>query len=226
MIDSILENRKCVREYDTNADIPETLINSLLRRTWKVTPSKNQFMPYTVHVLGPKHQDYKNSVYLKCLSTENDQCPNVIPEIYQSALPIYANILSCSYLLIFTMRLEDKPNNYQKRKISQGFYFEPLSELGLKDIESSTSVEVGMFSDTFSALCIEQGLDVSYTLCFKKNLGHWKDLPFITRRPIFLMTVGKGKIYHRDHLIARNVHLDHLRPDYERIVNFVDRDVN
>ena len=119
------------------------------------------------------------------------------------------------------MRLEDKPNNYQKRKIQQGFNFEPLSESGLKDIESSTSVEIGMFADTFSALCIEQGLNVSYTLCFKKHLDYWKELPFVTRRPIFLMTVGKGKVYHQDVLISKNVQLDHLRPEYERIVNFV-----
>jgi hypothetical protein len=222
MIDSILENRKCVREYDTTANISESLIDSLLQRTWKVTPSKNQFMPYIVHVLGPKHQDYKNSVYLKCLSNENNSCPNVVPEFYHSELPIYANILSCSYLLIFTMRLEDKLNNYQKRKVSQGFYFDQLSESGLKDIEPSISIEVGMFADTFSGLCIENNLDVSYTLCFNKKMENWKDLPFVARKPIFLMTVGKGKIYHRDHLIARNVHLDHLRPDYERIVNFVN----
>ena len=48
MIYETLQTRRFVRRYDNTVDIPESLIDSLLRKTWEVTPSKNNFMPYSV----------------------------------------------------------------------------------------------------------------------------------------------------------------------------------
>lgn len=227
MIDSILKNRKYVREYDKTADIPISLIDSLLQRTWKITPSKNNFMPYTIHVLGPEHQDYKEAVYKICLS--NDKRLKTESEIlnleikYAKNLPNYANILSCSYLLIFTLRLETSPNLVQKNAIERGHRFEAVDESILNSLYSTASLEVGLFSDAFSALCLENNIDVSFTLCFHKDLNYWKDLSFVTRTPILLLTVGKGKIYRHDELVKRGVAQYDLRPDYARIVNFIDK---
>ena len=42
--------RKHVIEFES--EIPnKELINSLLQKTWKVTPSKNNFMAYTIHII-------------------------------------------------------------------------------------------------------------------------------------------------------------------------------
>ena len=63
MIDNVLKHYKYVKTYDQSQDVPQSIIDELLQRTWKVTPSKNNFMPYKLHVLGPQHQDLKDKVY-------------------------------------------------------------------------------------------------------------------------------------------------------------------
>lgn len=222
MIDNVLKKRKYVREYDKTAEIPESLVDSLLQRTWKVTPSKNNFMPYTVHVLGPQHQHYKDLVFLNCASNENktDNDPEAVLKRYGKVPPNYANILSCSYLLIFTLRLEEDPNPFQKMLIERGHKYEAVDESRLHKLYPTASLEVGMFTDTFSALCLENNIDVSFTGCFRKELDTWKDIPFVTRKPILIMTVGKGKIYRQDFVKDSIEELD-LKPDYEKIVNFI-----
>lgn len=216
MIDKIFKKRRYVREYDSSADISQSLIDSLLQKTWKVTPSKNNFMPYTIHVVGPEHQNYKDLVFLNCASNEGltDGLNDPLEQRYKSDLPNYANILSCSYLLIFTMRLEDKPNPFQKMLIEKGHRYEAVDEHRLNDLYATAAIEVGLFADCFSALCLQNNIDVSFVGCFHRDLDKWKDIPFVTRQPILLMTVGKGKVYKK---ILKN----DQRPDYNRIVNFV-----
>ena len=217
MIDTILENRKYVKEYDITVDIPESLIDSLLQRTWRVTPSKNQFMPYTVHVLGPSHQNYKNIIYQKVYKRDIDRSPGYL----NRPLPLFNNITNCSYLLVFCSRVETVLNAQQTKSINKGLYYEQLQELdGLSEIKTNdfnavAYMEVGMFANTFGTLCIEHNLDVSHTLCGmgRRLVDH--ELPFITRPTILLMTVGKAKTHCQPWRY-------NLRPDYHRIVNFVD----
>lgn len=216
MIDKILKNRRYVLEYDQTASISPHLINELLYKTWKVTPSKNNFMPYKIHIVGPGDREYKHLTYKNCLSNEGlaDGIDNPVEERYQHQLPDYANILSCSYLFIFTLRLEDKPNPVQKKAIRMGHNYEPADESLLDGCLSTASIEVGLFADCFSALCIKKGIDVSFTGCFHRDIDKWDDIPFVTRTPILIMTAGKSMKY-------KKVDKNNLRPDYSRIVNFV-----
>lgn len=218
MIDTILENRKYVTEYDITAEIPESLINSLLQRTWRVTPSKNQFMPYTVHVLGPGHQNYKNIIYQTVYKPDIERSPGYL----NRPLPLFNNITNCSYLLVFCLRVETVLNEQQTQTVNRGLYYEQMQELdGLSEIKTNefkavAYIEVGMFANTFGTLCIEHNLDVSHTLVGMGKLMQQEiALPFITRPAILVMTVGKAKTY-------RQPRQDSLRPDYHRIVNFVD----
>ena len=221
MIYETLKNRRYVLEYDTTADIPQSLIDSLLQKTWKVTPSKNNFMPYTIHVVGPEHQHYKNSVFLKALGNESmgDNVKDPLKMRYSEHLPNYANILNCSYLLIFTMRLETDPNPFQKFLIDKGHKYEAVDESKLQNLYAIASLEVGLFTSVFNALLLENGIDSSFTGCFYRDVSEWKDVPFVKRTPIILMTVGRGKVYLED--IKNDLQKQDLRPNYERIVNFV-----
>jgi hypothetical protein len=222
MIDDILQNRRYVREYDSTANIPKSLIDELLQRTWKVTPSKNNFMPYTIHVLGPDQQKYKELTYLNAASNEGkkDSLDNTLEARYTKFLPNYANILNCSYLFIFTLRLEDKPNPHQQKLIDRGHKYEAVDENTLDKLYPTASLEVGLFANTFSTLCLEHGIDVSYTGCFHRDVSMWKDIPFVKRKPILIMTVGKGKVYLEDQMEKNRV--NDFRPDYHRIVNFIE----
>jgi hypothetical protein len=166
-------------------------------------------------VLGPEHQDYKNSVYQLCLSNEARVDGTDTTAKYKGLLPFYSNILNCSYLLIFTLRLEDKPNPYQIDAINRGCKFEFTKEETLEAGYTGASLEVGMFSDVLGGLCLEHGIDVSAVLCFQRKVERWKDLPFVTRKPILLMTLGKAEAYKR-------TGPGNLRPNYDRIVNFIN----
>jgi hypothetical protein len=221
MIYQTLKNRKYVREYDTTADIPETLIDSLLQKTWEVTPSKNNFMPYSVFVLGPKHQTYKKLAFCNALSKEGqgDNIINPLATRYTEYLPNYANILSCSYLFIFTMRLETDPNPFQKFLIDRGHVYEAVDESMLGGLYAMASLEVGLFTSVFNGLLLENGIDSSFTGCFHRDLNEWKEFPFVKRMPIILMTAGKGKIYIDE--TKTELQKQDLRPNYDKIVNFI-----
>lgn len=215
MIYRTFKKRRAVKEYNSAANIPRSTIDTLLKQAWEVTPSKNNFMPYTIHVVGPERQDYKNAVYNLCLSNEARQDGTDVIKKYDGWLPFYSNILNCSYLLIFTLRLEDQPNPYQLDAMRRGCKFEFTKEETLESGYTGASLEVGMFSDVLGGLCLESGIDVSAVLCFQRKLEHWTALPFVTRKPILLMTLGKAQSYKRTGPGNR-------RPNYERIVNFIN----
>lgn len=222
MIYDTFKKRRFVRVYDNTVSIPETLINSLLQKTWEVTPSKNNFMPYTIHVIGPgpDNQKYKNATYINCLGNEATgdgiDFDKIIEERYSHDLPNYSNILSCSYLIIFTMRLETQPSPFIQWAVSRGHKYEALDQSKLGILIPTAAFEMGLFADTFSGMCLENDLDVSIIGCFSKEIKKWKEhLPFITQEPVMTMTVGKAHEY----LVQPRPH--DLRPNYERIVNFV-----
>lgn len=215
MIYETLLKRKHVDSYDTEFHIDDSLVDDLLQKAWKVTPSKQNFMPYSIHVLGPSNNNYKKYIYNLCVS-KNDEM-NFHPDPKNQ----FYNLLNCSYLLIFSPRLETELNERQKLNINKGADYEPTYEKGLDSIKEIISLEIGLFSAAFTGLCLEHGLDTTYISCVERDLKRWKDLPFITRPPVFLLSVGKGQIYRQD--IAQRegwAHTD-LKPEYEKIVKFV-----
>jgi hypothetical protein len=213
-----LSQRRYVREYDTEYDISLSTFHDMIYRAWRVTPSKNQYMPYKVHVLGKQHKKEKQSIYQLCLESEGKLDGRTTDELYDERynkrLPAYSNILSCSYLLIFTLRVEDKPNNWQNGRINRGHKDQQLSQEGLLEMEEAITLEVGLFADALSNYCLEKDIDVSFTGCFPRNVNQWKDFPYVDNKPLLLMTVGKGKVY-------QDTNPENKRPDFDRIVNFV-----
>ena len=214
-----LKKRKYVIEYHDDAYIPSILIQDLLKKTWEVTPSKNNFMAYNVHVIGNNQKDLKKKVFLNCLSNEMkiDENLNVLNERYEKNPPAYYNIINCSYLFIFTMRLEDQPNQFQQYLINRGHNYEAVNEETLMDLYPAVSFEAGLFSNTLSSLLLEHDIASSFTGCFRRDLASWKEIPFVTRKPIMIMTAGKAKKY-----LEHNFKLPNPRPDFSRIVNFVN----
>ena len=54
----LLDKRRHVKVYSLK-DPGKELIEKLLWKAWKVTPSKNNFMPYHCNVLGPEREQEK-----------------------------------------------------------------------------------------------------------------------------------------------------------------------
>ena len=51
-----LDEWKFVYKFKDEYSIDPKIIDEILWQSWKVTPSKNGFMPYEVHVIGPEQQ--------------------------------------------------------------------------------------------------------------------------------------------------------------------------
>tara|TARA_B110000503_G_scaffold66935_1_gene104993 strand:+ start:280 stop:981 length:702 start_codon:yes stop_codon:yes gene_type:complete len=233
-MDTNLKNYKYVSQYsENNINICED-IEKALRSAWQYTPSKNNFMPYKVHVLGPKHKQEKELVYWKCLANETKVNKNPITtmeglkqyeaDMYPIWPPNYRNIRSAPYLLMFTQRVEDKLNSMQEHLVEQKkFVYEQMATHGPnKEIAQTLAyLEIGMFASTFANVCLGKGIDVSFIKCFSTNLNAWTEpeFSFLDSGPLLLMTAGIGTQYRRDPMPKDK----DLKPDFNRIVNIVSK---
>jgi hypothetical protein len=213
MIEEIFKKRKHVREYDTSVETSSELIDSLLRKTWSITPSKNQFMPYKAHVLGNQHQEYKDIVIDIC--RKHDTSPNSNPE--------FLHMKTCSHMIVFTLRHEDQPNEEMFKRMLRGRIYEQGSSELLNNSPEIAFLELGLFVNILTGICLEKDIDVSYAQCFSKDTSVWKSagLVFIEDMPMLVLSMGKGRSYRVD-IAKKYGWLDtDLKPEYERIVNFI-----
>ena len=135
----------------------------------------------------------------------------------------YCNIRSAEYVLIFTQRVENKLNILQQQLVDQGFVYEQMATDGQKkeSARKNAYLEIGMFSTNFAGICLNNGIDISHTLCFPGDKKDWpqEHFSFLDSHPMLIMTVGKGSRYRR----ASDQAID-PKPDFDRIVNVVKKD--
>lgn len=222
MIIKIFEKYKHVRKYNKNHRIDDKFLKTLLEQTWRVTPSKNNFMPYNIHVLGPQHHNFKKEIYKICVWHEDHENSRNLIDEGDNLNPNYMNILDCSHLLVFTSRVEDELNPVQQTLHNNGIYLDPITPEGLEKYIDTVSLEVGMFANTLSALCSENNIQFSYTLCFKRDLAFWKAVSFVKNHPILLMTLGKGEVYRRGEAEKEGWTDYDYKPSFNKIVNFIN----
>jgi len=220
-LETSLEKYRYVKEYSEENVLSEKDFENILQKVWEVTPSKNNFMPYNVYVIGPSDQDLKHQVYNKCVKNEGkvDNVLNVEEVRYSKEKPRYWNIVSSSYLLIFTLRIEDQPNSFQQSGIDRGITYEAMNQKNVTGAAHNAKIEIGMFSAALADLCFKNNLDISHILNFPSKAESWNDpeFNFINRQVLLIMTVGKGKSFRRD-IIPNNID---LKPDFKRIVKIL-----
>lgn len=222
-LDTSLEKYRYVREYEDNVSVTPEDFQQILFKAWQVTPSKNNFMPYNVHVIGPDKQNLKELVYKKCVGNEGtvDSVSDVEKVRYSKIKPRYWNIVSADYVLLFTLRIETEPSEFQKDAMNRGITFEAMDQKNTTAAAHNAKIEIGMFSTALSSLCLKNNLDISHILCFPTNLERWneEEFSFIDRQVLMIMTVGKGKHYRRD-----IIPLDKdQKPNFDRIVKMVKK---
>ena len=104
-------DRRHVYAYDNNVDIKKDFFTSL-EEAWKVTPSKQNFMPYKIHIIGPDAQEYKDKLYAICLRNEgkvDTLSDEQLIERCMQGSPSYHSNTKSTYDLIITRRLVTKP---------------------------------------------------------------------------------------------------------------------
>ena len=155
-------NRKHVYAYDNSVDIEQEVIKSF-KEAWRVTPSKQNFMPYKIHVIGPDAQEWKNKLYAHCLRNE-DNVDNLSDEQlvtrYAHRPPSYHSITNCSFALIITQRLVTKPNVRQKKRLAKGHVAEQIDVNQRYALNSLVSFEVGLFCNALQYYLLQKNIEV------------------------------------------------------------------
>jgi hypothetical protein len=198
---------------------PKELIESLLKKTYELVPSKQSIMPYKVTVYGPELKKLKLDFQKFCAYHWDAEKQGTF---HSGVLQ-----LDCPYLLIFTERGDITDYNpFVRRKIAEGDpYFVLLkgSDLNQKHIE------VGMFCKILTGLCLENNLCVSYTLnlpridvLYPKNKklwplkgSKWEHLEcFYKDNLLFAMSIGYSK--YKESLKWK----DDIKPPIENIIKW------
>ena len=226
-----LDKRRHIMKFSDVAPAKE-LIEELLWKAWKVTPSKNNFMPYQVNVLGPDKQAEKISVWNKSKKnkkrTNEEQIPGSEFNEFEEwddkdGTNIYFDHLtSAPYLLVITQRVEMGNQMYQKN-VREGDYYEQMHAEALPSIARGTSVEVGMFAANLTSFAIEAGIDASTILCFPADIEEWGDLPWVEHPVLLLMSLGNCEESRREFMARteQEMHELDLKPEPESVINWV-----
>jgi len=214
-IEQLLDSRRQVRRFN-HIEIPDKgLIQSLLDKTWRLVPSKQQLMPYKVHVLGPECKKEKEIIFDQSTIVEEKQNPDVKYNSGQCT-----NIFA-PYLLIFTPRLS-KGSPAVRQRIKDGQTYIVCDPKRYREEVGITSIEIGMFASTLTALCLEKEIDVSYNknfLHWPRFKEYWKELPFVDEPPYLLMSLGYRR--YKNKVISRPLIEDEYKENIDEIINWI-----
>jgi len=237
---SHMHKYRYIIEYDTE-NIPDLhLIKQFLHEAWNTIPSKQNFMPYNIFVLGPEHKEIKDKIYYKALVNEylsnsarydvNIEDPKSVEKamLMHRSPPQYINLKTAPYVLICTQRIEYEPNPHNLSFSLKGWNFEQMNSEWKTNPQKNNRaygvalIEIGMFIQSFSNLCLMHNIDISHTRCFSTNISFWNEpeFNFLENPPQIILTAGKGKISRRDYYGEISHGYDY-RPDFEKIVKFV-----
>jgi hypothetical protein len=224
-----------VMEYDTDAIIDPFIIEQSLREAWATTPSKQNMMPYNIFVLGPKDKKIKELIYYKSIQREyktnfarydvdeNDHIA-VEREFFKNReAPQYINLKTAPYVLICTQRIVTKMNEWnQYLSDNHGMNFEQIDPVNKKRAIGLSILEIGMFTQTFSNLCLMHGIDISHTRCLPMEMEFWQEpeFNFLTEVPQLVMTAGVGKKFRREFYPPATHAIDY-KPDFDQVVKFI-----
>ena len=182
MFYEIIENRKQIRWYDQNRTPDKSLIDECLHKTYTAVASKQNLMPYKVWAIGPFNKKLNEGLY-------------AISQ-HHSGVKANYNLLTAPYQFVYTVRLAEG-NSKVFSDITVGHQQPPMDPERYKDriIIKNTNIEIGMHATILSKLLIENGLDVSYTLCFENWTTHpeyWAEqgFDFIDDEVQFIMSAG------------------------------------
>ena len=202
-VEELLKKRKQIKLYNVNEAPDKAIVESLIDKTFLLTPSKQSLMPYKIHILGPECVEYKKKFFeLSKTKKGGDQNYNI----------------KAPYVLIFTRRLVTNPNDAVKRKLALGHTYGVCDPKEYKKLDKDVGIEIGMFSKVLTVLCLEKNIDVSYLLCFPPydKDERWKEFDFIKDDVLFSMQLGfKSRLFDYD------THIEEKKPEKNEVITWV-----
>ena len=221
--------RKHVKKYSDK--IPDKkLIEKALWKAWKTTPSKNNAMAYEALVWGPDKELEKeviHSLVVRNHAHAEDRAVEVgLMDKTQGAKlgvienPFYEHIKLNPYLITIHSRIA-KPNRFYEEKVKAGHFYDQAYDP--ENIIDSVSVEVGIFAANIAIYLLEEGLDMSYNSCFRRNLSEWHKIGLHTvkQRPITMISCGYAERYREEDLKKWGKDGWDVKPEFEDIVRWI-----
>jgi hypothetical protein len=229
MIEAIFFKREQVRFFD-QINVPSAdLINELLLTTVKLVPSKQNMMPYKIHVLGPEHIKTKEILYTLASKQE-------LPNDYQKRLSTLNSgntALFAPYVLLFEKRIPI-PNRYILQLISRGHRYPECDPSQHYRHNKLAAIEVGLFSSILTGLCLEKEISVSYTECLPNvNRNNLEDqnpikinpyaglINFINEDIFLALSLGYQDKNINDHeRLSKHTNVGEDKPVFEEIIHW------
>jgi len=219
--------RRHVRTYSEKIP-PLDEVKDALWKAWKTSPSKNNFNPYEVFVLGPEKQKDKMLVYNMVRKDHIRSENEAVKAGYQNRTedgtpnPFYEHIKLNPYLVVITSRVPKKPNKFYEKKAALGHHLEQLIEEKADRLVHVFAVEVGLFMQNLTNYLLEKGIDISYCSCFIRDQKVWQDagLKWCIRRPIGMMSIGYALKTRKETLTPLSVSED-VKPEIDEVVTWL-----
>lgn len=221
----LLDKRRHIRVFDTEHIPSEDVVKECLHKAWKVTPSKNNFMPYHVNVIGPENKElidkvYELSKFNKKRTNETANVLNIKDFKEDGDNPNFYFYSTVPYLLVISQRVCE-PNPYIAEQIQiHNDIYEQMHAEKFSDFQTCAAVEIGIFGAHATAFLLEKGIDTIYIKCYPFEMEAWKDFPFVEGPVMLIMGIGYRKITRRDAMSPTD-RLNDYKPLPEKIIRFV-----
>lgn len=227
---TLIHKRKHIHKFDT-VNIPKKyVIEECLWKAWKVTPSKQNFMPYSIAVLGPDKRYEKEILWnlsrkhQKSINEENaGKILGIKGHKEEGNNPNFLYLETAPYILIISQRV-CKPNPYiQKRIDEENIHYEQMhsDSQNIRDMMKTSAFEAGLFVANLWTFLLEHNIDLNVSACFPPSRHNWGELSNILEHPpIMVCAIGYCQTPRRNNLTKEKFKLD-LKPEPEEIIQWI-----
>ena len=223
--DTLEKKRNHVKTY-SNKVVDKEKIERSLYKAWKTTPGKNNAMAYQALVWGPVKEIEKEAIHSLVVKNhihaEDRAVEKGLMNKTQGGVPnpYYEHIKLNPYLITIHSRIA-YPNRFYKKMVEQGHFYD--QSYNPENIIDSVAVEAGLFVGNLGYYLLEEGLDISYNSCFKRNIKDWHNvgLHMVEQRPIIMLSCGYAERYRRQDLRDKKIEDWDTKPEIDEIVKWI-----
>ena len=223
--DTLEKKRNHVKTY-SNKVVDKEKIERSLYKAWKTTPGKNNAMAYQALVWGPDKEIEKEAIHSLVVKNhihaEDRAVEKGLMNKTQGGVPnpYYEHIKLNPYLITIHSRIA-YPNRFYKKMVEQGHFYD--QSYNPENIIDSVAVEAGLFVGNLGYYLLEEGLDISYNSCFKREVKDWHKvgLTMVDQRPITMISCGYAKRYRRQDLRDKKIEDWDTKPEIDEIVKWI-----
>jgi len=224
--DTLENKRKHVRKYHLDKIPEKEKIEKALYKAWKTTPGKNNAMAYQALVWGPDKKFEKYAIHRLCIINHIDAELEAVKlkRMWKTQEgvpnPYYEHIQFNPYLITIHSRIAT-PNKFYQRQVEKGHYYDQAYDI--EKIIDSVAVEAGLFVGNLGYYLLEEGLDISYNSCFKREVKDWHKvgLTMIDQRPITMISCGYAKRYREEDIKDNLKEGEDVKPEMNEIVKWI-----